>query len=70
MKNGIIIDGKQYELQSIHEYMDDFSCDYCDLQDKCGDHSYGISLCELLHNTDGRQTYRYIGHIEDDKSKQ
>lgn len=67
MKNGIIINGKQYELQFLHD-RNGVVCDYCDLQDECNKYSFGINLCELLHDADGGQVYRYIGDVEDDKN--
>lgn len=69
MKKGIIIDGKQYELQEIQNKDEDkFDCDYCDLHSECNEFSCEINLCELLHHADKGQSYRYIGDIEDDKN--
>lgn len=63
MKNGIIINGKQFELQHI-QVKDEYVCGCCDLSNECDDYSYGITLCELLHNADEHQAYRYIGKEE------
>lgn len=36
MKNGIIIDGKEYELQDVEQdKICDSTCDACDLGDQC-----------------------------------
>lgn len=65
MKNGIIIDGKQYELQEISNVAG-FACEYCDLQDECELLMHGsMNLCEVLHRGGAQHAYRYIGKEEE-----
>lgn len=65
MKNGIIIDGKQYELQELSGVIG-FACEYCDLHDECDLLNYrSMNLCEVLHNGGTKHAYIYIGKEEE-----
>lgn len=71
MKNGIIINGKQYEVQKVDSKMtgDNLECDLCDLKDEC-DALGKTAMCVILHGAGCDYAYRYIGDIEDDENRQ
>lgn len=73
MKNGIIIDGKQYELQKVDQELigDCCVCEVCDLEGICDALGEGNqkALCVILHSAGWNCNYKYIGDIEDDKNR-
>lgn len=64
MKNGIIIDGKQYELQDV----EDNPCDACDLGVQCD--RLGSAMCVVLHGANWAQAYKCIEKTNDNGKEQ
>lgn len=70
MKNGIIIDGRQYELQEVDPKSigENDVCDVCDLDEKCNeiyDAYEEVALCTILHGAGCNCAYRYIGKADE-----
>ena len=69
MKNGIIIDGKQYEVQEVDQKLigDKTVCEVCDLEGICDALGEGNqqALCVILHGAGCDCAYRYIGKEEE-----
>lgn len=70
MKNGIIVDGEQYELQEVDQNTIDVRdvCDVCDLEEKCNelyDAYEEVALCTILHGAGWNCAYRYIGKADE-----
>lgn len=66
MKNGIIIDGQQYEVQDISKKLKgtETDCDVCDLEEKC-DTLGRTAMCVILHGARHHYVYKAIGKEEE-----
>lgn len=71
MKNGIIIDGKQYEVQKVDKKLKDtdLECDLCDLKEEC-DALGRNAMCVILHGVGCDYAYKCIEKTNDNGKEQ